>query len=89
MADEAQWESLKARLDEFHAWPDDYVFKFIMPVEQYRHVQPHLPSRGETTTRNSRHGAYISVTHVARVNSSDEVIAVYRAVAEIEGIISL
>jgi putative lipoic acid-binding regulatory protein len=65
------------------------MFKFIVPHNQTQKVLDLFESRDELRTRPSRHGRYMSVTAKCTVSSSDEIVAVYQAAAQIEGVISL
>ncbi len=79
----------KQRLDEHHQWPCTYMFKFIVPQDQTQNILNLFESRDELRTRPSRHGRYMSVTAKCTVSSSEEVVAVYQAAAQVEGVISL
>lgn len=79
----------KQRLDEHHQWPCTYMFKFIVPQDQTQKILNLFESRDELRTRPSRHGRYMSVTAKCTVSSSEEVVAVYQAAAQVEGVISL
>ena len=80
--------SLKARLDDVHDWPCVYTFKFIMKTERLAAFVPLLEGH-DYTTRNSAAGRHVAVTAEIFVETSDEVIALYRAAARHEGVISL
>ena len=82
------WDSLREKLEDVHEWPCDYTFKFIMPAAI---VDDFVAILGKHSydTRPSRTGKYTSITAVVRVESSEDVIAFYRAAATFEGVISL
>ena len=82
-------EHFKQTLDQTHDWPCQYMFKFIVPVEQKNKVLELFQEEDAISTRMSRNGMYVSVTAKCRVHSSDEVIAVYEAASGIQGIVSL
>lgn len=82
-------QQFKTRLDEHHSWPCTYMFKFIVPAQEYPKLLDLFESRDSLRTRQSKNGRYISVTARCRVHSSDEVVAVYDAAAQIRGIVSL
>ncbi len=82
-------QQFKQRLDEYHQWPCTYMFKFIVPKKQTQKVLDLFESRDDLRTRPSRYGRYMSVTAKCTVASSDEIVAVYQAAAQIEGVISL
>src|SRR5262245_11356489 len=80
--------SLKARLDEVHRWPCVYTFKFIMKKERLEGFVPIFEGH-RYTTRDSAAGRHVAVTAELFVETSDEVIAIYRAAAKHEGVIPL
>ena len=84
----SDYETFRKRLDEHYRWPAVYTFKFIVPKASAAKLlavfDPHA-----VTVRESRKGNYVSVTAEVIMASSEHVVAVYEAVAEIEGIISL
>ena len=89
MAHGISTQEFKARLDQHHSWPCTYMFKFIVPTSQTQHILDLFESRDQLQTRPSRNGRYMSVTARCTVASSDEVIAVYQAAAQVQGVISL
>ncbi len=85
---ESWWENFAALLDDQNDWPAAYLFKFIVPkagLEQMKGVFDGHPVK----VRASNQGNYLSVTARLEMNSSDEVIAVYKAAGEVEGVVSL
>ena len=85
---DAWWERFQNLLDDQTEWPEEYLFKFIAPeasLEDLKSVFGRYPVR----VRASSKGNYYSVTARIQMHSSDEVIAVYKAAAEVEGVISL
>jgi hypothetical protein len=82
------YASLKLRLDESHRWPGVYTFKFIMKAEL-------LPSfvvlfeGHKYTTRASEAGRHVAITAELFMESSDEVIELYRKAAGFTGVIAL
>jgi uncharacterized protein len=83
------YETFRKRLDEHYRWPAVYTFKFIVPRASAKELLSVFESGEGVTVRESRKGNYLSVTAQLIMSSSENVIAVYEAVAEIEGIISL
>jgi putative lipoic acid-binding regulatory protein len=78
----------KTLLDEQHAWPCDYTFKFIVPKDRMQDVLALFP--GETPVlRPSAKSTYVGVTFNVAMEHGDAVIAVYRRAVAIEGLISL
>jgi hypothetical protein len=86
--DQDPYGSLKTKLDEEHVWPGVYTFKFIMKSELLPAFVAILAGH-RYTTRNSAAGRHVAVTAELFMESSDEVIALYRRAAEFEGVISL
>jgi hypothetical protein len=85
---EESLRSLQARLDEFHEWPCRFMFKFITPQGKTAELTALFAGR-PFTTRPSKNGRYVSITAELEMQSSEEVIALYREAGKIEGIISL
>ena len=85
---EAWWEQFQELLDDQNEWPTEYVFKFIAPQEE-RDALQHVFGQYPVEVRSSSKGNYISVTARMKMHSSDEIIAIYKAAAEVEGVISL
>jgi uncharacterized protein len=81
-------DSLRAKLDEFYAWPSRYVFKFIAPTARVDELEGLFKGR-PFTTRFSRTGKYVSITAEWELGSSEEVISYYREAQKIRGIIAL
>jgi len=86
---DAAWlSSFREKLDQHHAWPSLFIFKFIVPKgkeEEVRQMFPlHIP-----TEKESKQGNYTSFTIQMMMPSSEAVIAVYQKAATIDGIITL
>lgn len=82
------YASLKARLDEVHVWPGVYTFKFIMKSELVPGFVPILEGH-RYTQRPSAEGRHVAITVELFMESSDEVIALYRTAARFPGVIAL
>ena len=80
--------AFKKQLDDHYEWPSKYLFKFIVPSGRegaFEHIFP-----GEDLKfRSSKGGKYISISADVVMNSSEEVMDIYRKAYEIEGVISL
>ncbi|MBM4014032.1 MAG: DUF493 domain-containing protein [Planctomycetes bacterium] len=83
------YASLQSKLDEVVVWPSVYTFKFIMKTELVARFVVLL--EGHTyTTRASGEGRHTAVTAELFMESSTEVIALYRRAAEqFPGVIAL
>lgn len=83
---------LKEQLEDTTQFPADYMYKFIVPADgnQQKEVGEVFDNKGAVIkTKKSKTGKYISVSIVLKLNSADEVIAYYKKVEKVEGIISL
>ncbi len=86
--DKKSLDKLKRLLEENHNWPDEFVFKFIVPFTSVDLLSAIL-SPTPVQKKASRTGKYVSVTCKKIVASSEEVLAIYEEVSKIKGIISL
>lgn len=84
----AWWERFQSLLEDDRDWPSMYTFKFIVPKANLEALQQ-VFGEHPTTVRASRRGNYMSVTSRIKMASSDDVISIYRAAGEIDGVISL
>ena len=86
---QADWaQSLKEKLDQNHAWPDLYMFKFIVPAGKESQITA-LFHNHTTTKRTSNKGNYTSITVQMMMPSSEAVIEVYVLASAVEGVIAL
>ena len=86
------YSKLKIQLEDTTDFPADYLYKFIVPASenQVTEVESVFNNTGAVIkTKNSKTGKYVSVSIILKLNSSDEIIAYYRKVEKIKGIISL
>lgn len=84
-----EWlDSFRKKLDEHHAWPSLYMFKFIVPRGKENELRNLFPEH-EISERASANGNYASFTIKMMCPSSEAVIKVYEKVEGIEGIIAL
>ncbi|MBS1582622.1 MAG: DUF493 family protein [Bacteroidetes bacterium] len=90
LSDETK-QRLRERLDEVHAWPSVYMFKFIFEPDDERlaKVQALFPPEAETLRKYSTGGKYLSLTVREVMLSAEEVIARYDRASAIEGVIVL
>lgn len=80
--------SFKAKLDQEHQFPGNYLFKFIVPTQYKADVLDILP-QGELSFRNSSNNQYVSITLTSLMQSSDQIVSVYLKAYTINGIIAL
>jgi putative lipoic acid-binding regulatory protein len=83
--DTAKFKSL---LDEQMVWPDYYTFKFVIKPE-YKDQVLKLLEGHKNESKVSKNGNFISITSRKLVHTSEEVVAVYNMMSEVEGIMSL
>ncbi len=86
------YSKLKIQLDDTTDFPADYLYKFIVPASenQVTEVESIFNNTAAVIkTKNSKTGKYVSVSIILKLNSSDEIIAYYKKVEKIKGIISL
>ncbi|MEX0274386.1 MAG: DUF493 family protein [Flavobacteriaceae bacterium] len=86
------YQRLAEQLSESTTWPSNYLYKFIVPTDADKINSIHgiFDAHGAVIqTRKSKNGKYTSVSITVNLKSPAEVIAKYREVGEIEGVISL
>lgn len=82
------FDNFKSLLDEQITWPDIYTFKFVVQA----HTKPELLTllqEHKISEKESKTGKYISVSSSKLFHSSDDIVAVYKEVSKIEGIMTL
>lgn len=85
-----QFANFKEKLESVQTFPGLYTFKFILTggkekIADLRQVLPH----DEFIETPSKTGKYLSVTVKKWLQNADEVIATYRKVGEIKGVMML
>ncbi|MEL0083104.1 MAG: DUF493 family protein [Gammaproteobacteria bacterium] len=86
--DEARLQKLAEHLDQQNDWPAEYLFKFIVPMQEVDAVVALFPGVA-VSQRQSRTGKYVSTSARVIAESSEGVVAVYRQAAGIPGLIAL
>ena len=76
------------KLEGTHNFPEEYTFKFIVKPEHQQQVESLLPE-ARVKLKPSSGNKYVSITLQQMMNSSQEVINVYKQAYNIEGIIAL
>jgi uncharacterized protein len=84
----AWWARFQQLLDGDNEWPALYLFKFIVPRARFDELKEVFGDHPVTVRASSR-GNYVSVTAHIEMQSSSEVIGIYRAAGRVEGVISL
>ena len=90
MSLEANYESLKAKLEESSDWPSEYVFKFILKSadkEKQLQVRKLFKQNVSLSFKSSSKGNYLSVTIKANMDDPDHVISVYQEASKIKELI--
>ncbi|TXN35931.1 DUF493 domain-containing protein [Flagellimonas hymeniacidonis] len=86
------YSRLKEQLLENTKWPSNYLYKFIVPTDKKRIDQIttifNMPG-AVIESKKSKKGTYTSVSITVHLNNPDEVIAKYKEVSSVEGVISL
>lgn len=86
------YNSLKVKLEENHHFPEDYLFKFILPNNNERLTEIYQvfdEIKYTITTKESRNGKYISTSILAFVLDANQVVNIYQEVAKVEGVMML
>jgi putative lipoic acid-binding regulatory protein len=89
---EAFYEKLKIQLADTSMWPAKYLYKFIVPSlgSQIAEIEQIFDNTGAViTTKVSSKGKYTSVSIVIHMKNPDAVIAKYKEVSKVKGVISL
>lgn len=86
------YKKLKVQLLDTSIWPAPYLFKFIVPtaVEKIQQIEDLFNHSGAVITKKeSSTGKYTSISVNVRLKNPDAVIAKYKEVSVVEGVISL
>ena len=89
---EAFYKRLKEELEKSTTWPSAYLYKFIIPTdtEKQQEIEAVFNHTGAVIdTKKSSNGKYTSLSVTVNLKDPDEVIAYYKKVSTVEGIISL
>ena len=84
--------SLKEKLENNHDFPEDYLFKFIIPTDQAKLTEIYKVFDGIKFTlgnRESKNGKYTACNINAFVLDADQVVRIYQQVGKIEEVILL
>jgi uncharacterized protein len=86
------YERLREQLTDSTTWPADYLYKFIVHSDKKKIEDIHkiFDNTGAVIQlKKSKNGKYTSVSITVNLPGPDEVIAKYKEVGAIEGVISL
>ncbi|MBD0849342.1 DUF493 family protein [Maribacter arenosus] len=86
------YSRLKIQLEESTQWPSLYLYKFIIltDAEKVKKVHTVFNNTGAVIeSKLSKNGKYTSLSIQVNLKNPDAVIAKYKEVGKIEGVISL
>lgn len=86
------YSKLKKQLADTSIWPTKYLFKFIVPTtgNKVDQIEEMFNNMGAViTTKESSKGTYTSLSILVMMKNPDSVIAKYKEVGNVEGVISL
>jgi putative lipoic acid-binding regulatory protein len=74
-----------------YTWPNDFLFKFIIPfdADKLNAVRDIFEKDTKITHQESKTSKYISVTAIQRMEHPDDVIAMYEKAEKIDKIVIL
>jgi uncharacterized protein len=84
-------DSLQEKLDNHKSWPMAFMFKFIVPAQNDKiaRVEALFQESAIITRKESRFGKYISITAKQLMESSAQIIEIYKKASSIENIVAL
>ena len=84
------FSGLKKQLDLLE-WPGLYFFKFITPTkdELIKKIISHFDEKSEVHLKASKNGTFTSISIKEIMFSSEDVIAIYKEIGQIKGVIIL
>ncbi|GGG43354.1 DUF493 domain-containing protein [Croceivirga lutea] len=83
---------LKEQLETTTTWPSNYLYKFIIPTNEAKSAEINKifdNSGAVIESKLSKNGKYTSLSITVNLKNPDEVIAKYKEVGKIDGVISL
>ena len=86
------YASLKEKLETTHNFPEEYLYKFIIPSDESKITEIYRAFddvKFTLTTRDSKNGKYTSISINAFVLDAEHVIKIYKEVGKISGVIML
>lgn len=86
------YERLRTQLEDNSSWPSTYLYKFIVPTDQAKIDQIYdiFDQNGAVIeSKKSKNGNYTSVSITVVMEDPLAVIAKYKEVSVVEGVISL
>lgn len=86
--DSSKIENFKSQLEKHYDFPAEYLFKFIVPQGQVDKLKSLFPA-DKVSIKKSRTGKYVGVSCKMNMETSGEIIDIYKKAYLISGIISL
>jgi putative lipoic acid-binding regulatory protein len=86
------YNRLKGKLEQDTLWPSQYLYKFIIPADKEKKeaIERIFNHAGAVIkTKKSSGGKYLSLSVWIHLKNPDEVIAYYKKIHAIKGVISL
>ncbi|ADV50605.1 DUF493 family protein [Cellulophaga sp. E16_2] len=86
------YDTLKERLEKTSTFPTTYLYKFIVPTEGtgVKEIESAFDDTNAIVINKlSKNGKFTSVSISLPLDSADAIIAYYKKVATVEGLISL
>ena len=86
------YSNLKQKLNDQTAWPSIYLFKFIVKMNEKKVealTKVFEKEKNDITLKPSSAGKYVSFSVKTMMLNADSVIAKYKEVGKIEGVIAL
>ncbi len=84
----AEFDKLRALLEQQYVWPAAYTFKFVIKAELLDEFKAKV-TVDITATRESGGGKYLAITAQKLILHTEQVIDIYQQAQQIKGIISL
>lgn len=86
------YKSLKEKLEQDRSWPNEYLFKFIVPSDDQKiaEIEQAFDGTGaDINLRSSSKGSFTSVSIKVRMQSAQAIVDKYIQLSTIEGLVSL
>ncbi len=86
------YSRLREQLEQSTQWPSNYLYKFIVPTdpEKINQIQDIFDNTGAVIeSKQSKNAKYTSLSITVTLKNPEEVIAKYKEVGQVKGVISL
>jgi len=87
------YKNLKTQIDDTtKVWPSKFLYKFILLTDEIKikKLENYFNHMGAVITKKpSKNGKYTSISILANMNCSNDIIKKYKEVGQVAGIISL